>query len=190
MQKKTVMMLVAVVCAVCVHAQNKRLDTTMKLGKAGYRVNTSNRNPDKNMVTLSPVGFESGASNVTIEVKGRIKKCEVDDLNNDGFPDLVMYIFPEDVNNKGTVIGVSSDKNQGYAPIIFPDVVDDPKIRTGYMGNDQYMLMEGVLVRRFPLYDTATMKPTGSMRQVMYRAQADEHGTLKFKVVRSYDFTK
>jgi hypothetical protein len=58
------------------------------------------------------------------------------------------------------------------------------------MGNDQYMLMEGVLVRRFPLYDTATMKPTGCMRQVMYRAQADEHGTLKFKVVRSYDFTK
>jgi hypothetical protein len=190
MQKKTVMMLVAVVCALCVHAQNKRLDTTMKLGKAGYRVNTSNRNPDKNMVTLSPIGFESGASNVTIEVKGRIKKCEVDDLNNDGFPDLVMYIFPEDVNNKGTVIGVSSDKNQGYAPIIFPDVVDDPKIRTGSMGNDQYMLMEGVLVRRFPLYDTATMKPTGCMRQVMYRAQADEHGTLKFKVVRSYDFTK
>ncbi|NCI47626.1 hypothetical protein [Sediminibacterium soli] len=193
MQKKIGLALLGMLCIACLQAQNRRFDTTMKLGKTGYRVNSTNRNPDKNMVTISPIGFENTARDVSIEVKGRIRKSEVDDLNADGFPDLLLYVFPEDAKNKGSVIAISSDKNQGYAPIFFPDIVDDPKIRTGYMGNDQFALMEGTLVRRFPVYataDTTDLKPTGTMRQVMYRVQRDEKGTLRFRVTRTYDFNK
>lgn len=175
------------------NAQPKRYDTSVKIGKAGYKVYSSNKGAEKNSVTISPIGFESAAREVNIEVKGKVIRAEVDDLNNDGFPDLVLYIYSGGTKNTGTVIGVSSDKNQGFMPIYFPDITDDLKLRVGYMGNDEFSLMEGTLMRRFPVYntsDTANIKPTAVIRQVQYRVTADEKGLQKFKVARSYELNK
>lgn len=174
-------------------AQVKRYDSSMKVGKAGYRVYCNNKGIDKNSVTISPIGFENTAREISIDIKGRIAKSEVDDLNNDGFPDLVMYVYNAGNKNTGTVIGVSSDKNQGFAPIFFPDITDDPKLKAGYMGNDQFFLMEGTLMRRFPVYntmDTAHIQPTGSMRQIQYRVIPGDRGAQQFKVSRSYELGK
>ncbi|MCW3088006.1 MAG: hypothetical protein JWQ78_1392 [Sediminibacterium sp.] len=170
-------------------AQVKRYDSSMKLGKTGYRVTCSNKGADKNNATINPLGFENTAREVNVEIKGRITGAEVDDLNNDGFPDLVIYVFNGD-KNKGSVLGVRSDKNQGLGPIFFPDIVDDPKLRLGYIGNDEFSLMEGTLMRRFPVYnttDSANIKPSGIVRQVQYRVVPDEKGMQKFKVSRSYE---
>lgn len=170
-------------------AQVKRYDSSMKLGKTGYRITCSNKGADKNNATINPLGFENTAREVNVEIKGRITGAEVDDLNNDGFPDLVIYVFNGD-KNKGSVLGVRSDKNQGLGPIFFPDIVDDPKLRLGYIGNDEFSLMEGTLMRRFPVYnttDSANIKPSGIVRQVQYRVVPDEKGMQKFKVSRSYE---
>lgn len=173
--------------------QGRRFDTTMKIGKAGFRVSCNNKGVDKNNLTIAPVGFENGARDVTFEVKGRVNKAEVDDLNMDGFPDMILYVNVAGEKPKINIIAVSSDKNQGFLPIYFPDVVDDPKIKPGYKGGDEYYLMEGNLVRRFPLYntqDTTNTQPTGMYRQVMYRVVIGERGELKFKVARSYDYAR
>ncbi len=175
------------------NAQNKRYDTSMKLGKTGYRVFTNNRTADRNVVTISPIGFDNTAREISIDVKGKVARSEVDDLNNDGFPDLVIYVYNGGEKNTGTVVGIRSDKNQGFAPIFFPDIVDDTKLKVGYQGHDEFLLMEGTLTRRFPIYsvaDTTNIKPTGAMRQIMYRVVPDEKGTQKFKVMRSYEFNK
>jgi hypothetical protein len=77
-------------------------------------------------------------------------------------------------------------------PIVFPDIVDDPKLRDGYRGFDEFMLMEGVLTRRFPLFttDSSGAQPTGKIRQVMYRVGEGDKGTKKFLVMRTYDYVK
>lgn len=178
------------------HAQNlsRKIDTSMKVGKAGYRVNCSNKNADKNSVTITPLGFESGSREFSFELKGRISKAEVDDINRDGFPDLVLYTFTNDSIPRGSVIAIASEKNESVTPIGFPDIFDDPKIRVGYKGNDQFFLMEGNLVRRFPVYPVegapAAAANGNLMRQVHYSVIADERGNFKFKSTRSYDFTK
>ena len=173
-----------------VNAQARRYDSSLKVGKAGFRILCSNKSAERNTVTVNPIGFESAAREVSIEVKGRIVKGEVDDLNNDGFPDLVLYVYSSGTKNTGTVVGISSDKNERFVPIFFPDLMDDPKLRTGYWGNDEFSLVEGSLMRRFPVYtttDTANIKPTGMMRQIQYRATVTEKGAQKFKVMRSYE---
>jgi hypothetical protein len=185
--------LVFILLGLTVDAQSKRYDSSMKLGKVGFRVLCNNKNTEKNTATISPIGFENTAREISIEVKGRITKAEVDDLNNDGFPDLVIYVFNGGAKNTGTVIGVSSDKNQGFAPIFFPDLTDDLKLRVGYVGNDEFLLMEGTLMRKFPTYetsDTANIKLTGLIRQIQYRVVPGDRGAQKFKVSRSYELNK
>ena len=180
-------------CSTLQAQQARAFDTTIKIGKAGYRVRCNNKKPNKNSLNVNPIGFESGARDADIEIKGRIAKAEVDDLNNDGFPDMVLYIFNANDKNKGNVIGISSNKNEGLAPMIFPDIMDDVKLRVGYMGQDEFQLVQGTLLRRFPIYnnsDTSNIRLTGSYRQIQYRIVAGERGILRFIVLRTYDIDK
>lgn len=170
----------------------RKFDSSMKIGKVGYKVTSSNRNPDRNTINISPIGFDNSMRDFAFEVKGRVRRAEVDDVNRDNFPDLVLYIYTNDTLNKGTVVCISSESNTSVVPIVFPDIVDDPKLRDGYKGFDEFMLMEGILTRRFPLFttDSSGAQPTGKIRQVMYRVGEGEKGTKKFLVMRTYDYVK
>ncbi len=176
------------------HAQvpARRYDSSMKIGKAGYKVSCNNRNPEKNTINISPIGFSNEVRDFSFEIKGRILRAEVDDVNRDNYPDLMLYVYNGDTLNKGTVICISSEANNNVVPIGFPDIVDDPKLRDGYRGFDEFRLMEGVLTRRFPLFtpDSLGAQPTGKMRQVMYRVVPGEKSGLKFQVMRTYDYAK
>jgi len=172
----------------------RRLDTTMKVGRVGYRLTCLNKSPDKNNVTISPQGFDKNVRDFSFEVKGRVTKAEVDDINRDGFPDLVFYVFTNDSIPKGTVIAISSEKNESVAAIVFPDIFDDPKARIGYKGNDEFFLMEGYLVRRFRVYPVEGAPATAStgnlVRQITYTIVPGERGGSRFKPMRIYDFIK
>lgn len=174
-------------------AQSRRIDTTMKVGKAGYRINCFNKSSEKNPISIYPVGFESEMRDFSFELKGVLIGTEVDDLNKDGFPELLLYVANFDSLNKSSVIAISSQENKSVAPIVFPDILDDPRLRDGYRGSDKYMLLEGVLMRTYPLYEkdaNGVQQPTGKMRRLMYRVAPGEQGSLKFVVARFYDFQK
>lgn len=178
------------------HAQvlARRIDTTMKVGKTGYRLSCKNNNPEKNTVTVGPIGFDKDMRDFSFEVKGKVTAGEVDDINRDGYPDLVFYVYTNDSIPKGNVVAISSEKNESVAPILFPDIFDDPKLRIGYKGNDVFFLMEGNLVRRFPVYPSDTAKtahkPGTLFRQIQYMVVPGDRGGSKFKPARSYEFTK
>jgi hypothetical protein len=174
-------------------AQSRRIDTTMKVGKAGYRINCFNKSSEKNPISIYPVGFESEVRDFNFELKGVLIGTEVDDLNKDGFPELLLYVATIDSLNKSSVIAISSQENKSVAPIVFPDILDDPRLRDSYKGADKYMLLEGVLMRTYPLFEkdaNGVQQPTGKMRRLMYRVAPGEQGTLKFVVSRFYDFQK
>ena len=174
-------------------AQGRRMDTTMKVGKAGFRITCQNKSAQKNAITIYPVGFESEARDFSFELKGVLMGTEVDDLNKDGFPELLLYVASLDSLNKSSVIAISSQENKSVAPIVFPDILDDPRLRDSYKGSDKYMLLEGVLMRTYPLYEkdaNGVQQPTTKMRRLMYRIAPGEQGTSKFVVARFYDFLK
>lgn len=172
----------------------RKIDTTMKVGKTGYRLTCNNKSSERNTVTIGPLGFDKDVRDFSFEIKGRITRAEVDDINRDGYPDLVFYVFSNDSIPKGNVVAISSEKNETIAPIMFPDIFDDPKLRIGYKGNDVFFLMEGYLVRRFPVYPsegTPAAATNGTlMRQIQYQVVPGDRGGFKFKPMRSYEFTK
>ncbi len=172
--------------------KGRRIDTTMKYISAGYRIYTNNKSAEKNSVTISLIGFTTTAQrDASFEVKGVVTGAAVDDFNNDGFPDMVVFVFSGKNATKGTVIGIASEKNESVRPIFFPDILDDAKIRTGYKGQDTFQLIEGTLMRSFPVFDasdtSSILKPLNIIRHIQYNVTNSENGALQFKVLRTYD---
>jgi hypothetical protein len=167
-----------------------KYDSTLKIGKAGFKVTCLNRNPDHNVLSIKPIGFKNEAGEVMREIKGRVLSAEIDDLNQDNFPDMIIYI----VESSGKILPftVSSKENEYIQPILFPDITNDMQLSSGYRGNDEYNLVEGILFRKFPIYntDTTIKEPTHKIRQIMYRVVAGDRGMLNFKVFKNFDLNK
>jgi len=169
-----------------VKAQGQKIDTTAFFGNAGYRVTCSNKKEDANEVTISPKKFKTSVRDVSFNVKGRLTKILVDDFNDDGYPDLLLCIYKGAKYEKGTVVGIYST-DAAIMPAGFPDIYDDPKIREGYRGYDEFTVMVGSLMRSFPIYKPAdTDTATGGTRVIQYKIIPDEQKRMTFKVLRSY----
>jgi hypothetical protein len=167
----------------------EKVDSTLKIGKVGYRVECRNKKYDKNELTVRPVGFESAAREMNFYINGRVAKAQIDDLNSDGYPDLVLFIYSDSNAIYGTVYAFLSEANKSISPAVLPDVMLDGKVNAGYKGHDQFSLMEGYLLQKFPIYVTGDDKdkPTGGTRVLLYQLGKNETGGFKFNRVRTYD---
>jgi hypothetical protein len=169
-----------------------RIDTTVKIGKAGYRVECKNKKYDENLLSVRAIGFESSAEGMreaNFMIRGRVARAEIDDLNSDGFPDLVLYVYSDSSAIFGTVYAFVSKANKSFTGCVLPDPMMDGKINEGYKGHDQYSLMEGYLLDKFPIYKTGDEKdkPSGGTRVILYQIVADAGERFKFLKVRTYD---
>lgn len=164
-----------------------RYDSTLKIGKVGFKIFCLNKSPDRNSLTIRPIGFKSEAREASLEIKARVLSAEIDDLNNDGFPEVVIFIL-EPKGNK-SLFCISSKENERMEPIFFPDITDDMRLSKGYRGKDEFKLVEGVLFRKFPIFesDTAIKQPSNKVRQILYRVISGEQGSWKFKSFKDFD---
>jgi len=169
------------------YAQVRKIDTTAKMGDSGFRVTCKNKNDNLNTVNVSFVGVKNAQRDVDLSAPGRVTKVIADDLNNDGLPDLVMCVYGGLNGETGTIIGIAGAAEGTMVPVFFPDIYLDPKNREGYKGHDEFTVIGGTLLRKFPLYlpaDTTGM-PTGGKRTIQYNVTS-EQGHLKFTIARSF----
>ena len=172
------------------YSQIKKIDSTLKMGAAGYHIYCSNKGAENNTPSIKPIGFENTAQEMNFQIKGKITKAEIEDFNNDGFPDLILYVYSGANYAFGSVIAITSNANKTCSPIYFPDILDDAKLRVGYQGHDEFYLLEGTLMRSFPIFktDDTKDKSTGGKRFIQYRmAPTEREGVFKFKMLRTYD---
>ena len=164
-----------------------KYDSTLKIGKAGFRIMCLNKSADENSLTIKPIGFSNQAREANLLLKGKVASAEVDDLNNDGFPDLIIYVI--DKSDRINVFSLTSKNNERMELILFPDITNDMQLSKGYRGKDDFKLVEGILFRKFPIYDLDTniKIPTNKVRQIMYRVVAEDDGYLKFKSFKNLD---
>jgi hypothetical protein len=177
--------------SITVHAQVviNKVDTTMKIGKAGYRVTCRNRAIAENPLSIRPIGMESDARPIDVIVKGRVSFAAVDDLNADGYPDLILFMYSDSNATKGNVYCVISEANKTLAPCFLPDISYDPKVNKGYKGHDKFSMMEGSLLHQFPIYNPGDPddKPSGGERTLMYQVTKGDNGGFKFNRIRFFD---
>ena len=170
--------------------KGNKYDSTVKMGKAGYRITCMNRSVERNTLNIRPIGFKSEVREANLELKARVVSAEIDDLNNDGYPDIIIYTV--DANDKLSLLSIASRDNERMEPIYFPDIANDMQLSKGYRGKDKYELdqgLPGVLNRIFPIYesDTSIKVPTNKVRHIKYRVVTDDQGVWKFKSFHSFE---
>jgi len=165
-----------------------KIDSVLKIGNTGYHVSCRNKNVDENQLSISPIGFQAGAERLSFMLKGRLAHAEIDDLNSDGFPDLVLTIYSDSNAVFATVFAFLSEANKSITPCVLPDTRMDGKVNSGYRGHDQFGVMASYLQQKFPIYKPGdTDKPTGGTRVILYQLVKDNDGKFKFDKVRFYD---
>ena len=170
-------------------AQVKKFDSTVNVGRVGYRVSTNNKNPERNEVLVKMNGFDKEARPVEFYARGRVAGARIDDLNTDGFPDLLIYVFSGSSGEFGTIYVFISQENKTLVPVLLPDPMLDGKLNQGYKGYDEFSMLDGTILRKFPIYKTGDEKgkPTGGSRVVQYQAARDEQQGYKFEILRTYE---
>ncbi len=124
-----------------------------------------------NTLTIRPSGLEIDNRKVTHQIEGSIITAEAGDLNIDGYPEVLVYLQSDGSGSYGSIIGYSVNNGKSISQINLPDLSENPEASKGYMGHDEFGIVESNLVRRFPIYrdgDT-NVQPTGGMRQIQYK---------------------
>jgi len=133
-----------------------------------------------NTLRIQPSGLKADNTLIERQVEGTVTNAEVADLNVDGSPELYVYVTSAGSGSQGSLVAYSANKGKSLSEIYLPPLEEDKVAAKGYMGHDEFAVVESTLVRRFPVYkdgDTNS-KPTGGTRQIQYKLKAGEAGWI------------
>jgi hypothetical protein len=131
-----------------------------------------------NTLTITPSGLAEVNEVITREIDGTVSNAEVADINADGSPEIYVWVNSAGSGSYATPIGYSANNRKSLSEIYFPPVSEDPVNGKGYMGHDEFAVMEGIVAQRFPIYgeSDSNAKPSGKMRQLQYKLTQGEAG--------------
>jgi hypothetical protein len=149
------------------------------LSLQGVKFHLSSTNEgSQNQLTITIDVHKSQLSPILHEIDGTVTGAEVADLNSDGSPEVYVYSTSAGSGSYGNVTCVSINKMKSASNIFMPPITENKKLRAEYMGHDEFAVVEGTLVRRFPIYKAGdtNAKATGRLRQVNYKLKPGEAG--------------
>jgi len=122
-------------------------------------------------LSIKPSGLEIDNHEKTHEIDGGVSLVEIGDLNNDNYPEVMVYITSDGSGSYGSIIGYSVNNGKSLSQIYLPDLSGIPEISKGYMGHDEFAIVENSFVQRFPIYNPndTNAEPSGGTRQVQYK---------------------
>ena len=133
----------------------------------------------------------AGEAVIEKKIDAPVMKAEATDLNQDGYPEIVVFTQSVGSGSYGDVIAYSSQPSQSqgksWTEASFPELSE--KLSQGYMGHDSFAIKGNQLVREFKLYldgDT-NANPTGKTRQITYRL-VDGEASRQFVVDKVVEF--
>ena len=154
-------------------------DKTLKLEGLSFHVQATNEG-SLNQLSITTSGLSGNNEVMKEEIDGSVTNAEVADINGDGFPEVYVYVTSTGSGSYGSLVAYASNRNKSITPIYLPELSDDKKLSQGYMGHDEFTIMENSLVRRFPVYlkDDPNCCPKGGRRQIEYKLVAGEAGWI------------
>ena len=152
----------------------------------GFTV-TSPNHGDNNSVTITTHGLTGGDTPITRPIDGVVTKAEIADLNGDGVPELFITTTSPGSGSYGKAYAWASNGKKSLTEIFITPPRE--KDLSGYMGHDEFAVIESSFARRFPVYKPgdSNAHPTGGWRQFQYKLVPGEAGwVLRIKRVDSF----
>ncbi len=163
-------------------------DKVYKFHNITFHVTCSN-NSSLNILEIRPYGLEIDNSVIKKEIDGTVTGAEIADIDGDGSPEIYVFTHSAGSGTYGDVIAYSANSKKSLSSIYLPPLEDDKKNASGYMGHDEFSIVESSLIRRFPVYSKGDTnnRPTGGTRQLRYKLVAGETSWI-FKMVNSAEY--
>ncbi len=161
---------------------------TLTLQNISFDIKTTGEGSIREL-TIQPKGLEIDNRKITLELDGQVVNAEIEDLNSDGFPEILIYTTSAGSGSYGNVIGYSVNNGKSISQIYFPELSENKEAGIGYMGHDEFVVAETSLVRKFPVYKDGDTNnnPTGGARQIEYKLKDGEASRL-FVIVKISEY--
>ena len=170
-----------IISAFCVpetlHAANP-FETTLRIQGITFHVTCPNSS-SLNDITIAVSGLESGNSTITASNAGGIVTgAQAADLNNDGSPEIYVYLTSAGSGSYGSVIAYGVNRRKSLSGIYMPPISRNRECFAGYMGHDRFCVVGNRLARLFPVYlkGDPNAGPAGGIRLIAYSLVAGEAG--------------
>ena len=140
-----------------------------------------------NTVTIRPQGLKNVSEPIVQSVEGLVTKAEIADLNGDGAPELFIYTTSTGSGSYGKAYAWATNGKKSLTEIFITPPRE--KDLEGYMGHDEFAVIENSFARRFPVYKKGdpNSSPSGGWRQFQYKLITGEAGwVLRIKRVDSF----
>jgi hypothetical protein len=125
-------------------------------------------------LTITTTGARPPIKPIQQTIDGRVVGAKVADLNGNGTPEIYVFVQGAGSGSYGELVAYAVINSSDLSPIYLQELTGSAA--RGYRGHDQFEVVEGCLVRRFPIYkpgDT-NAKATGGERQICYKLQQGE----------------
>lgn len=158
-------------------APDRPFDRTLALQGISFRVRTAN-DTSINTLEIVPSGLEIDNSTITQEIDGQVTGAEVADLDANGSPEIYVYVNSAGSGSYGSLVAYAANRRKSLSQIYLPPVTENKPAARGYMGHDEFAVVESTFVQRFPIYGDRDVnaKPSGRMRQLQYKLRPGEAG--------------
>ncbi|HSQ68644.1 MAG TPA: PliI family lysozyme inhibitor of I-type lysozyme [Steroidobacteraceae bacterium] len=163
-------------------------EQTVELQGVLFRINCPN-DSSINTLSIQPSGLEGDNSTIVREVDGSVTGADVADLNVDGSPEVYVYVNSAGSGSYGSLVAYAANNRKSLSEIYLPPLGQDAPELRGYMGHDEFAVVENTLVRRFPVYKAGDTNsaPSGGTRQLQYKLVPGEAGWL-LKLDRTVEY--
>jgi len=150
----------------------------LNLQGIGFNISSIKKN-DSNMLTIFTFGLPNDF-NETFNIENQtVTDTEVEDLDSDGSPDLVVFTKGDGAQEKSMIHAFSTNNKKSMSMVYFQPTEDNEEINDGYNGRDEFALIETNLVQRFPIFKNK--ENTGKIRQIQYQ-MVDGEASKRFEV--------
>jgi hypothetical protein len=191
MNRSTVLSLLACICCASVSAPTwaaEPFKATLELQGLSFVVEATNEG-SINQLKITPTGLTQDNTPAESEIEGTVSGAEIGDLDGNGFPEVYVYVTSAGSGTYGSLVAYAVNNGKSMTPVYLPPITDDAKASKGYMGHDEFAVLEGVLGRRFPIYNEGDTNadPSGKTRQLQYKLVPGEAGwVLRLKDVTEF----
>jgi hypothetical protein len=125
-------------------------------------------------LTITTRGGKRSIKPITQTVDGQVVGAEVADLNSNSLPEIYVYVQSAGSGSYGQLVAYSVINSDQLSPIELQELTG--VAAKGYQGHDEFSIVEGCLVRRFPIYKSSdsNAKASGGLRQICYKLKNGE----------------